>query len=331
MASEVAREALELVRWPQLDARTLASLRRACAADDAEPSSATSVLRLLPEGSAAAPYNPTMAGCSGVVCALLPRGDGEWAEGLAGAKEEEEEEEEEEEQREEEGLMGRWTRQRKWGFDVEGAALYATLTGHTSIVVTLASSRCGWLISGSQDGTVRAWDPATSTLNHTLHGLSPFLSALVEVQRSPTDAAAPTPTGPLLAVGSADGSIALCDVLAGRVVSTLQAGGDVRALVVVPVRGEGGAAEEVLVSGGPRAPLRVWEMRRSTLLRELPYAPKRSFCCPQNAASCFEVLTTNHDHVLALTRTNSQSHPQPQPTPTNSQSQPQPQPTPPNS
>lgn len=70
---------------------------------------------------------------------------------------------------------------------------------------------------------MRAWDPATRTLNHTLHGLSPFLSALVEVQQQ-TDAhtAHTSARGPLLAVGSADGSIALCDVLAGRVVSSLQ-------------------------------------------------------------------------------------------------------------
>jgi hypothetical protein len=71
---------------------------------------------------------------------------------------------------------------------------------------------------------VRAWDPATRTLNHTLHGLSPFLSALVEVQQQQTDAhvAHTSAQGTLLAVGSADGSIALCDILAGRVVSTLQ-------------------------------------------------------------------------------------------------------------
>jgi WD40 repeat protein len=45
----------------------------------------------------------------------------------------------------------------------------------------------------------------------------------------------------------------------------LQAGGDVRALVVVAL----GDGAEVLVSGGPRAPLRVWDTRRRTLLREL--------------------------------------------------------------
>lgn len=116
-----AHEALELVRWPQLDAGTLASLRHACA-DDVEHG-ATSFR--LPEGSSAAPYTPMLADCSGVVCALLRRND----EAQAG-------------EREDGMMMGRWTRQRKWGFDVEGAALYATLTGHTSIVVTLTSSRC---------------------------------------------------------------------------------------------------------------------------------------------------------------------------------------------
>ena len=86
------------------------------------------------------------------------------------------------------------------------------LSGHTSAVWSIAWSpdgRC--LASGSDDHTIRLWDPATGACTHTLSGHSGSVLPI-----------AWSPDGHCLASGSSDSTIRLWDPASGACIQTLK-------------------------------------------------------------------------------------------------------------
>ena len=82
-------------------------------------------------------------------------------------------------------------------------ALRSTLTGHAGSVLTVACAPDGKTIaSGSEDGTVKLWDPATGRERCTLVGHTGGLVAV-----------AISPDGSLLASASADMTVRLWGVM----------------------------------------------------------------------------------------------------------------------
>lgn len=99
------------------------------------------------------------------------------------------------------------------------------LTGHADYVYALAFRDDTTLVSGSADGTAVVWD---LTGGPTAAAVEPPPPPDVEVF-----AAVTTPDGQVLAIGTADGRIALTDVGTGRLLATVGAGlGAVRSLAV---------------------------------------------------------------------------------------------------
>src|SRR5262245_25913009 len=79
-------------------------------------------------------------------------------------------------------------------------------TGHTDPVNALALSPDGrFLVSGSEDLTLKIWDTATGNVLRTLSG-----------HEKPVLAAAISPDGKLIASGSADQTVRVWDVVTGQ-------------------------------------------------------------------------------------------------------------------
>ncbi|OQD78613.1 hypothetical protein PENDEC_c001G00665 [Penicillium decumbens] len=97
----------------------------------------------------------------------------------------------------------------KWGAELQ------TLEGHSGPVLSVAFSPDGRLASGSNDHTVRLWDPATGALQQTLEGHSDWVQSV-----------AFSPDGRLIASGSIDHTVRLWDPATGALEQTLEGHSD---------------------------------------------------------------------------------------------------------
>jgi WD40 repeat protein/transcriptional regulator with XRE-family HTH domain len=129
----------------------------------------------------------------------------------------------------------------------------ATLEGHTAGVrcVTLSADG-GLLASGSEDATVRLWEPGSGRLLATLQGHT-------KVVRGVTLSA----DGQLLASSSEDGTVRLWEAGSGRLLATLQ--GHTTGVWSVVVSADG----RLLASGGQDGTVRLWEVPSGRLLATL--------------------------------------------------------------
>jgi len=131
-----------------------------------------------------------------------------------------------------------------WRTRRESASLLRTLVGHRRYVMAVAVSQDGRAISGSADGTLKVWDPATGRLLQTL-------AAHEEAVR----AVALTPDGRCAISASFDGTLKVWDLATGQCARDLVGHGQpVRAVAVTP---DGRRA----VSGSEDGALIVWDLQ----------------------------------------------------------------------
>ncbi|MFC1634707.1 DUF4062 domain-containing protein, partial [Planctomycetota bacterium] len=125
-----------------------------------------------------------------------------------------------------------------------GGPLLRTLTGHGHPVRAVAVTPDGrYVVSGSNDKTLRVWELASGLVVHTLAG-----------HASSVFAVAVTPDGQYVVSGSADGTLMVWELANGRAVSMLAGHkGIVSAVAVTP-------DSRYAVSGSSDKRLKVWEL-----------------------------------------------------------------------
>lgn len=129
------------------------------------------------------------------------------------------------------------------------------LVGHTDLVrnlvcVNIDGERLQYLISSSDDATIRIWNPRSGELIHTLTGHTmPIKSILVIDNRSPTTAQSCTEADSaetksfahslILVSSSSDRTIRIWDILTGEHLQTLdKQKGSVLSLAAIPTQNE---------------------------------------------------------------------------------------------
>ena len=134
-----------------------------------------------------------------------------------------------------------------------GVTLLRTLTGHTSVVSSVAfSPHDGTLASGSYDNTVKLWEADTGRLLRTLEG---HTKAVYSVAFSPQ--------GGTLASGSLDNTVKLWEADTGRLLRMLE--GHTDSVFSVAFSPQGGT----LASGSNDNTVKLWEVDSGRLLRTL--------------------------------------------------------------
>ncbi|WTW94138.1 WD40 repeat domain-containing protein [Streptomycetaceae bacterium NBC_01309] len=154
---------------------------------------------------------------------------------------------------------------RTWGVaagDIGRSPMHVRLSGHTAAVGRVRTldfpSGRRVLVSASDDGTIRLWDPLTALQ------LGPALTG----HRGTVEDLCVVPTakdGPQLASVGGDGTVRLWDPLRGRLlhtVTTTHSGRVLRLCVVPPDRaadGAAGRASTLLATGGEDGTVRLWD------------------------------------------------------------------------
>lgn len=118
------------------------------------------------------------------------------------------------------------------------------MRGHTEAVNALAISSNGqWLISGSQDKTLRIWDvDSRTTLGEPILGHTEWVTSI-----------AVSPDSNLVASASGDNTVRLWDIATRRLVKTLEGHENVVVSVVFSVDGNN------VISGSTDLSVRVWD------------------------------------------------------------------------
>ncbi|MTJ53246.1 WD40 repeat domain-containing protein [Anabaena sp. UHCC 0253] len=118
-----------------------------------------------------------------------------------------------------------------------------TLMGHSHIVSSLAiSANAKFLVSGSQDQTIRVWNLVTGELLHTLKG-----------HQNSVNAVALSPNEQIIASGSADKTIKLWHLQSGQLLGTFT--GHTNTVTALSFTASG----EMLVSGSLDKTIKIWQ------------------------------------------------------------------------
>ncbi len=131
--------------------------------------------------------------------------------------------------------------------------LARTLSGHTDTVWSVALSQDGQtLVSGSQDNTIKVWNPTTGELSRTINA-----------QADSVRAVSVSADGKTLAAGNGDNSVKVWDLPSGKLRYTLS--GHTGSVWSVVLSRDG----KTLVSGSQDNSIKIWDTESGKLVRTL--------------------------------------------------------------